>query len=130
MNKYTTDTTPAEKPAPRETPVENVKLLTAEEFDTAVLQAPVPVVVDFHSVDGEACKALAPRFSAVADKFAGKVQFFRVAHATNAALAGRFGVTATPTLLFFRSGKESGERLSGNEIQRPQIKARVESLLK
>jgi hypothetical protein len=34
-----------------------------------------------------------------------------------------------PTLVFFRDGKELGERLSGEDIKRTALKAQVEALL-
>jgi thioredoxin reductase (NADPH)/thioredoxin 1 len=65
----------------------------------------------------------------VAEKFAGKVRFMKVLRQDNAALAGKLGVTSAPTLVFFKSGKEMGDRLSGEDIQRTALKAQVEALL-
>ena len=71
----------------------------------------------------------APRFAAVAEKFAGKVRFLKVLRSGNAQLATKLGVTATPTLVFLAGGKEKGERLSGEDIKRTDVKARVEAML-
>jgi hypothetical protein len=38
-------------------------------------------------------------------------------------------VTGSPTVVFFKGGKEAGERLSGEEIKRTELKSRVEALL-
>jgi thioredoxin reductase (NADPH)/thioredoxin 1 len=65
----------------------------------------------------------------VAEKYAGKVRFMRIQLGASAALAGRLGVTAAPTVLFLQGGKEKGERLTGEEIQRTALKARVDGLL-
>ena len=110
--------------------VEAVKEMAEAEFEATVLQATKPVVLDFYSADGEACKALAPRFGAVAEKFTGKVLFFRTLKGKSAALSDKLGVTETPTLVFFKGGKECGERLKGPQIQRTALKAQVEALLK
>jgi thioredoxin-like negative regulator of GroEL len=110
--------------------VEHVKEIAEASYDTAVLQATQPVVLDFYAADNEACKALAPRFGAVAEKFSGKVTFLRVQHPKSAALAGKLGVKESPTLVFFKGGKEFGERLAGQAIERTALKARVEAMLK
>jgi len=110
-------------------PKEPVKEISEADFEPVVLKASLPAVLDFYS-DGEACKALAPRFGAVAEKFAGKAVFFRIVHQKAAALAGKLGVTEAPTLVFFKGGKEVGERLKGQAIQRTALKAQVEAMLK
>lgn len=107
----------------------HVAELLGKDYEAQVTGATLPVVLDFYGTDSKACEALAPRLAAVAEKYAGKVRFLRIQRATNAELATRVGVTVEPTLLFLRGGQELGERLSGDEIQRTAIKARVEALL-
>ena len=107
-----------------------VKQLVEKDYDAEVLNAPEPVVVDFYSADSAPCAALAPRFGAVAEKFEGKIRFFKILRGENDALAKKLNVTASPTLIFFKSGKEMGERLSGDDIKRTSLKASVEALLK
>jgi thioredoxin-like negative regulator of GroEL len=119
-----------EKTNGKEPAVESVKELLESDFESAVLTAALPTVLDFYSADGEACKALAPRFGAVAEKFAGKALFFRILQQKAPALAGKLGVTETPTLVFFKGGKEFGDRLKGQAIQRTALKAQVEAMLK
>jgi thioredoxin len=106
----------------------HVKEIADEDFDAEVLGAALPVVLDFYATDSKPCEALAPRFAAVAQKFAGKVRFLRVLH-RGSQLSAKLGVMATPTLVFFKGGKEAGERLSGDEIKRTALKAGVEALL-
>ena len=107
-----------------------VKQLVEKDYDAEVLNAPEPVVVDFYSADSAPCAALAPRFGAVAEKFEGKIRFFKILRGENDALAKKLNVTCSPTLIFFKSGKEMGERLSGDDIKRTSLKASVEALLK
>lgn len=61
----------------------------------------------------------------MAERFAGKVRFLKVVRLANAHLAARLGVTTSPTLVFLDGGKEIGERLSGEDIKRTALKARV-----
>jgi len=115
-----------------EAPPENIREIIEADFETQVLKSTQPVVLDFFApdADSEACKLLAPRFNAVAAKFSGKVFFLKVPKAKSATLAEKLGVTEVPTLLFFKAGKELGDRLKGQAIQRTALKAAVEALLK
>jgi thiol-disulfide isomerase/thioredoxin len=107
----------------------HVKELIEKDFEAVVAGAPLPVVLDFYATGSTPCDALAPRYAAVAEKFAGRVRFLKVLRQHNLELAARLSVTADPTIVFFKDGKELGERLSGEEIQRTALKARVEALL-
>ena len=107
-----------------------VKELLEKDFDAEVLKATLPVVVDFYSAESAPCKALQPRYGAVAEKFDGKVRFFKVLREGHAPLSASWKVTASPTLVFFKDGKETGERLTGDDIKRTALKAQVDAMLK
>jgi thioredoxin-like negative regulator of GroEL len=107
----------------------HVKEILAKDYDAEVLTAPVPVVLHFHSADSKPSEELAPRFAAVAEKFTGKARFVKILQPANAELAGKLGVTGSPTVVFFKGGQEFGERLSGDDIKRTALKAGVEALL-
>ena len=108
----------------------SVKELVEKDYEAEVLKATLPVVLDFYSAESEPCKALAPRFGAVAEKFSAKIRFLKVLRQGNSALSDKLGVKASPTLIFFKDGKEFGERLTGEDIKRTALKAQVEALLK
>jgi thiol-disulfide isomerase/thioredoxin len=107
----------------------HVPELAEKDYEAQVTGSALPVVLDFYATDSKACEALAPRLAAVAEKYAGKVRFMKIQRGASAELAGKLGVTASPTVLFLQGGKEKGERLTGEEIQRTALKARVEGLL-
>ena len=109
---------------------QSVKEIVEKDYEAAVLAGALPVVLDFYSPDSAACTALAPRFGAVAEKFEGKIQFIKILRQNNPGLSEKLGVTTSPTLVFFKEGKESGQRLTGNDIKRTDLKAQVEALLK
>jgi hypothetical protein len=47
----------------------------------------------------------------------------------NRDLATKLGVTGSPTLLFFKAGREIGARMSGDDIKRTALRAAVEAML-
>lgn len=106
----------------------SIQQIEEAQFETEVLAARTPVVLDFFSTECAPCEALAPKFEAMAEKYGDKVRFLKIFRQGNRALATKLGVSSSPTLIFFKDGKEAGERLTG-DIQRSAIKATLESLL-
>ncbi len=108
-----------------------VKEIAQAEYEAEVLKASEtqPVVLDFYSTECPPCEALAPKFDAVAEQFAGKARFVKIFRQGNRELAQKLGVTGSPTLVFFAGGREVGERMGGEDIKRTAIKGQVEALL-
>ena len=106
-----------------------VREIEAPEFEQQILTAPTPVVLDFFSTECPPCEALAPKYDAVAEQLAGKVRFLKIFRQGNRELATKLGVTGSPTLLFFKAGREIGARMSGEDIKRSALKAAAEALL-
>jgi thioredoxin reductase (NADPH) len=96
-----------------------MKEINAAEFEKEVIRGG-KVVLDFYSTECPPCDALAPKFEAVGELFAGEVKFFKIFRQENRALAEKLGVTSSPTVLFFEDGKEVGFRLSGG-IKRAEL---------
>jgi thiol-disulfide isomerase/thioredoxin len=107
---------------------ENVREIQAAQYEAEVLGAPQPVVLDFFSTECPPCEALAPKFEAVADQFKGRARFIKIFRQGNRDLAAKLAVTSSPTLLFYKGGKEVGSRLTG-DIKRSEIKQTVEAML-
>jgi len=107
----------------------HVKEIAEEDYEAEVVKSALPVALHFYGAESKACETLSPRFAAVAQKFSGKVRFLKVLRDASAPLASKLGVTASPTVLFLSAGKETAERLTGDEIKRTDLKGRVEALL-
>lgn len=94
--------------------------INAGQFEELVLGSAQPVILDFYSSECPPCDALAPKFQDLADRFGDDVKFYKIFRQENRELATELGVTSSPTLLFFKGGKEAAERLSGG-IRKGQI---------
>jgi thiol-disulfide isomerase/thioredoxin len=107
----------------------HVTTIESPQFEEEVLAGAEPVVLDFFSTECPPCEALAPKYEAVAEQFAGKVRFLKIFRQGNRELAVKLGVTGSPTVLFFKGGREVGSRMSGEDIKRSALRSAVDALL-
>ena len=93
--------------------------LTFDEtnFETEVLQADVPVLVDFWAQWCGPCLMLAPTIDELATHYTGKVKIGKVDVDQAAQLASQFGVQNIPTVMLFVGGKPV-ERIVGAKHKR------------
>lgn len=98
--------------------MENVKTITADNFESEVLKSEQPVLLDFWAPWCGPCKMVGPIVETLADENVGKLVVGKFNVDENQALAGEFGIRGIPTLLFFKAGKEV-KRIVGaqNKIQ-------------
>ena len=74
-------------------------------FDTDVLKASGPVLVDFWAEWCGPCKMIAPALEDIATELGGKVKIAKLNIDENPELAARFGVRSIPTLMIFKGGE-------------------------
>ncbi|MBU6173567.1 MAG: thioredoxin [Planctomycetes bacterium] len=85
---------------------------TEQAFDSDVLQASTPVLVDFWATWCGPCRQIAPLIDELALKYEGSVRIGKVNVEDHPELASRYGINAIPTLLLFKDG-EIVERFQG-----------------
>ncbi len=78
---------------------------TVENFETEVLQAELPVLVDFYADWCGPCKMMAPVVDALAEKMEGKLKVGKCNTDENMALAQKYRVVSIPTFILFKEGQ-------------------------
>jgi len=76
-----------------------------KSFKKEVLEAKMPVLVDFWAPWCAPCRAIAPAVEELAGEYAGRVGFAKVNVDDNPGVATEYGVRSIPTLLIFKDGK-------------------------
>lgn len=77
-----------------------------DNFDEQVLQEKLPVIVDFYSDSCVPCKQLSPILGDIEDDHEDTVKVVKVNVNFDAELAEKYSVMASPTLIYFKDGKE------------------------
>ena len=75
-----------------------------QNFETEVLNALVPVLVDFWAAWCAPCRMLAPVVEAIAEKYDGKAKVVKLNVDENTLTSGRYNIKGIPTLLLFKDG--------------------------
>lgn len=81
------------------------RVINASEFESKVMQAQGPVMVDFFATWCGPCKMLAPVLDEVAAEVGGKAAVYKVDIDQSPELAQRFGIMSVPTILVFENGE-------------------------
>lgn len=100
--------------------------LSETNFETEVLNATQPVLVDFWAEWCGPCKMIAPVLDEIAREQAGKAKVAKVNVDRSPGLAARYGIQSIPTLLYFAGGEVRDQTIgvTGKKV----IVAKLEAL--
>ena len=83
----------------------NELIISEANFEKEVLNAPVPVLVDFWAEWCGPCRMLTPTIDELANELSGQAKVGKVNVDENPAIAERYGIRGIPTLILFKGGE-------------------------
>lgn len=96
-------------------------------FETEVLKAATPVLVDFYADWCGPCKAMGPVVEALAQEYEGKAKVGKINTDDNQDIAMEYGVMSIPTFIVFKGGK-AVKKMVGMQDKRTLVAAIEEAL--
>ena len=102
-------------------------VVTEDTFQSAVLENPLPVIVDFWAEWCPPCRMVAPILEQIAEDYDGRAVICKVNVDENQSLAQKYGIQSIPTLLFFNNG-EIKEQVIG-ALPKDQLVPKLEEIL-
>ncbi len=106
---------------------ENIVHVTDASFKADVLEANVPVLVDYWAEWCGPCKMIAPVLEDVAKDYAGRLRIAKLDIDSNQATPAQFGIRGIPTLMLFKNGQIAGQKVGA--LSKGQLAAFLDSLL-
>ena len=105
----------------------NVRELTDDNFETEVLKADVPTLVDFWAVWCGPCRQVAPTVEALANEYQGKLKVGKMDVDHHQITPQQYGVRSIPTLLIFKGGKVVGQVVGA--VPRSKLESEIQKHL-
>ncbi|KAJ5674616.1 thioredoxin [Penicillium maclennaniae] len=102
-----------------------IEITSKEEWESKVINSSEPVLVDFFAEWCGPCKAISPKIEEFSEEHSG-VKFYKVDVDKLGEVAADNGISAMPTFLFFKDGKQIEMVRGANP---PAIKAAIQKLL-
>ena len=96
----------------------STKKVTDESFESDVLQADQPVLVDFWAEWCGPCKQIAPALEQISEELAGKVTIAKLDIEESPTTPSRYGVRGIPTMMLFKGGQMASMKVGAMPKQK------------
>jgi len=96
-------------------------------FDQIVLQAKIPVLVDFWAPWCRPCLMVAPILDELAEEYNGKVSIARIDVDQNPKTAAKYNIMSIPTMLIFKKGEPVSQIVGFRP--KPELKRSLDAIL-
>ena len=104
-----------------------IKHTTDASFDTDVLKAAGPVLVDYWAEWCGPCKMIAPILGEVSKTYDGRLQVAKMNVDENRDVRAKFGIRGIPTLMLFKDGQLAATKVGA--LSKAQLTAFIDGHL-
>lgn len=101
--------------------------ITDATFEQEVLNADVPVLLDFWAPWCGPCRMVAPILDELSEEFAGRAKIVKMNVDDNQETAAKFGIRSIPTLILFKNGEAVKTQVGA--LPKTQLAALIEEVL-
>jgi thioredoxin 1 len=114
-------------PTGRLTLSDKIVYVTDDTFESEVLNAQEPVLVDYWADWCGPCKMIAPILDEIAEEYAGKLKVAKLNIDENPVTPPKFGIRGIPTLMLFKNGNVEATKVGA--VSKSQLTAFIDSNL-
>lgn len=104
---------------------EHIRYVTDTTFPAEVLQAPLPVLVDYWAEWCGPCRMIAPILEEVAKEYAGRLSVAKLNVDENQQTPQKYGIRGIPTLMLFKNGNIEATKVGA--VSKSQLTAFIDS---
>jgi thioredoxin len=104
---------------------EHIHYVTDDNFESEVLRADTPVLVDYWAEWCGPCKMIAPILDEVAKEYSGRLKVAKLNVDDNPSTPPRYGIRGIPTLILFKKGEVEATKVGA--VSKSQLTAFIDS---